>query len=251
MKNKNNIYRKHTKSYFDRWYKEYQTFMKWDNAPNYKLNFYYSKEYCTSYYKKDENGLHTITVNELLLPTHHNNTKAIAYHEFTHIYDRCNIVDNDNYLNICDEYHAVNIQMKCALNFKSVDDDIKITETDLVYDGINPRTVKDYLLYITKDTKVTIEYYLNKNDINSVIDAIRHTIYYFSQIDFFNEYILDIKNLSKYYDLFFLTKIFGVDIATLHILLQKSNIYNKNHLLEMHNLICKIGSDYLKHNKMF
>ena len=57
MKNKNNIYRKHTKSYFDKWYKEYQNFMEWENAPNYKLKFYYSKEYCSSYYKKDKNKI--------------------------------------------------------------------------------------------------------------------------------------------------------------------------------------------------
>ena len=251
MKNKNNIYRKHTKSYFDKWYKEYQNFMEWENAPNYKLKFYYSKEYCSSYYKKDKNNLHTITVNELLLPTHHSNAKAIAYHEFTHIYDHCNIIDDDNYLSICGEYHAVNIQMKCALNFKSENDDIKINETDLVYDGINSLTVKDYLLYITKDAKVTIESYLDKNDINGIINALRQTIYYFSKIDFFSKYMLDIQSVSECYDLFFLTKIFGVDIVSLHILLQKNNIYNKNQLLEMHNLICKIGSDYLKHNKMF
>ena len=43
MKNKNSIYRKHTKSYFDKWYKEYQTFMEWDNAQTTNLIFTIAK----------------------------------------------------------------------------------------------------------------------------------------------------------------------------------------------------------------
>ena len=238
-----------TKLCFDKWYKEYQKFMGWNDAPKYKLKFYYSKEHCTSYHDIEKNNLHIISINELLIPTHHNNAKAIAFHEFTHIYDHCNM--NDDYLlNICGEYHAVSIQMKCALNFKSINDKVQIKETDLVYDGIKTQCVKDYLIYITKDAKDTIKYLLNRNDVKHFIEAIRHSIYYFAKVDFFVKYIEDIKRISMYYDIFFLTKLFGVDIVALHILLQKLDLSDKEKLSEIHNLICEMGAKYIKDNKV-
>lgn len=246
MKNINN--KKYTKSCFDNWYKEYQTFMRWNDAPSYELEFYYSKDHCTSYYNKDENGTHIITINELLIPTHRNNAKAIAFHEFTHLFDRCNINGDDTLLNICGEYHAVIVQMKCAMNFKMVDDNIIISENDVVYDGIKTYNVRDYIKYITHNVKFTIEDYLSHIDEEHILEAIRHSIYYFAQIDFFNDHIDNKKDICGLYDLFFITKIFGVDIAVLHILLQKLDSSNKNQLSEIQSWICKIGNDYLNIN---
>ena len=250
--NRNKV-REDTKKKFKEWYQTYAEFMNVIDLPKYKLDFYYSKEHCTSSctHPKNADGFHKINVNELLIPTHGDNARAIAYHEFTHIYDHHYLLQNmseedkNGILLAYTEYHATMVQMKTALSFKTEDENKNIAIQDIVYDGIKTKSVKDYIEYQTFDVKETIDDYFNKRDTENMINVVRHTIYYFAQADFFLKYCEDKKEILQHMDLHYFTEKFGMDIVTLHLYLQKIDVSKIDDFEKIFYLMCKIGSDYL------
>lgn len=259
MQYNSEIIRIQTEIEFEKWYQEYKQFIGYDDLDTFKLEFYYSKEHCTSWCEHPNSRIepHIIHINELLLLTHGINAKATAFHEFTHIYDHCKLLQNikltkddkNGLLLAYTEYHAVTIQMMIALRFQSIQENKVIKMTDIVYDEVKTQNVKEYLDTQTYNAKITTKAYLEKMSVKDAIEAIRHTIYYFAMVDFFRKYIDDKQMVEQYIDLHYFTKLFGTDIVVLHLLLDKCNIDNIDDFKKIKHLYCKIGSDYLKNNK--
>lgn len=206
--------REKTKAQFDKWYDEFKKFLSIQNLPLYHLDFYYSKEYCTSSCAHPEdpiNDTHVIKINELLLPTHGQNAKPIAFHEFTHIYDSAHFYKlfgkhkHENLTTPYSEYHASQIQTICALGMESVSDNKMIRLSDRVYEGILTQsfTVQSYISYVNNNFVETIDYYFSTNCVQPInsrfINILRHITYYYGIIDTISLHLDNKSNMENKY----------------------------------------------------
>lgn len=128
------------------------------------------------------------------------------FHEFTHILDYINAPqklsfdENRRILHAYTEYHAVQIEMKCACSFNNSEEvkniDKNIDKNVIVYNGFEPQNIIDYLRNYEKDYIETIKDTMQDLDAQSLISFWRHSIYYQSKIDFFDKYCdFDIKQI--------------------------------------------------------
>lgn len=256
--------RKQTNSQFDQWYEDFKKFISIQNLPSYHLDFYYSKEYCTASCVHPEdpiNDIHVINVNELLLPTHGQNAKSIAFHEFTHIYDSAYFYKlfgkykRENITLPYSEYHASQIQIMCAINMKNVHDDAKVNLYDRVYDGLLAKkfTVQSYIQYINNDFTQTIAYYYSTKCTTPIesrfIDILRHITYYFGIIDFISSRLGNNSYIENKYD--YITDKIGGKIILLHNKLLDFNCDNLQDYNYLYELWIRIGIDITKALKLF
>lgn len=260
--NQNKI-KEQTKKQFDQWYDEFKKFILIKNIPSYHLDFYYSKEHCTSCCIHPEdpiNGIHIINVNELLLLTYGQNAKSIAYHEFTHIYDSAYFYKlfgkckRENITLPYSEYHASQNQMMCAFNMKSIHDDKIVNMSDRVYDGLMTQrfTVQSYIKYINNDIEQTIDYYYSTKCTVPIesrfIDILRHITYYFGIVDVISSRLENNSYIENKYD--YITGKIGDNIILLHKKLldfNRDNLQDYNYLYE---LWIRIGFDITKTLKL-
>lgn len=228
---------KKTRKIFKEWYEEYKRFIGEANLPKYDLKFYYNTEHCRSscdHPNDPINEIHIITINELLLPTHGENAKAIAFHEFTHIFDSVQFYqffrhpDIKNYNLAYTEFHAVQVQLKCAFGFEQEYDNKQIISTDLVRDGEKTKDVNTYIQYIKINLVKTINYlYGTTCDIPidvRFVEVIRHSIYYCAIAEFFNCYMLEKVDFDCTDN--FLKIVLGNRIECLFAKLKNFNIYD-------------------------
>lgn len=251
--NQNKI-KEQTKKQFDQWYDEFKKFILIKNIPSYHLDFYYSKEHCTSCCIHPEdpiNGIHIINVNELLLLTYGQNAKSIAYHEFTHIYDSAYFYKlfgkckRENITLPYSEYHASQNQMMCAFNMKSIHDDKIVNMSDRVYDGLLTKrfTVQSYIKYINNDLTQTIDYYYSTKCTVPIesrfIDILRHITYYFGIIDTLSRHIINKSYIENKYD--YIANTVGADVQILHDKLKSFNSANLQDYCFLYELWIQIG----------
>ena len=246
--------RKQTKIQFDQWYEDFKKFISIQNLPPYRLDFYYSKEHCTSSCIHPEDplhGVHIINVNELLFPTHGQNAKSIAFHEFTHIYDSAyfyKLFGKYKHKNITtpySEYHASQIQIMCAINMRNDHDDIMINLSDRVYDGLLTKkfTVQSYIQYVNNDFIQTIDYYYSPKCATPIesrfIDILRHITYYFGIIDGISHHLVNKSYIENKYD--YIVNTIGDDIQILHDKLKSFNSTNLQDYCFLYELWIQIG----------
>lgn len=246
--------RKRTRSQFSQWYDEFKKFISATNLPSYRLDFYSSKYHCTLSCIHPEDpihDIHVISVNELLLATHGESAKPIAFHEFTHIYDSAyfyKLFGNQEHRNIItpySEYHASQIQTMCALCMESIFDDKPLTLHDRVQEGLVTErfTVQSYIQYINDDIIQTIDYYYSDNCTDPIesrfIDILRHITYYFGIIDVISCHLVYNSYIENKCD--YITSKIGNDIQILHDKLNSFNCDNLQNYYSLYDLWIRIG----------
>lgn len=89
--------------------------------------------------------------------------------------------------------------MKQSLHFNTYYDDYKFQISTKVHDWFNDKTVKEDIIYKTKDFLETIKYIASKQYKVYLFDLLLHSVYYMSKCDFWklyckndiDDYILD------------------------------------------------------------
>lgn len=110
-------------------------------------------------------------------------TKSVLFHEFTHILDETTLLqqlryeDRKTLLHAYTEYHATQIEMMCACNFKNINDNRRLIDTDIIYDGNVPQNIADYLKFEEIDYLSTVKRYILQNNPHGDLMILIHSIY--------------------------------------------------------------------------
>lgn len=204
-----------------KWYQEYQCFMDEENLPDFfvKLNDDYASSTEASIFPPiNKNDSFIFKIKKSLIKIKGDNAKATAFHEFTHIFDDCMLLQECDIrtrvilTKLYSEYHAIQIQLMCACQFDKNGQHKPLSASDIVRDNIYSRPINDYLEFITADYKATIADRTKSSHIDC-FDILLHTIYYMSSIEFFKNYC--IFNIHSYIDENYCMELCGKELIEL------------------------------------
>lgn len=180
---------------------EYKTFVDNENIPRPKveLSKYLSGDEAQITYKKPN---YILKLLDKLFEVKSKTIKSTLFHEFTHILDYIEAPHNLSFderrriLHAYTEYHAVQIEMKCACGFNKNNENKQLDRNIIVYDGFEPQNIIDYLKNYEIDYIETVKSAIQDLDAQSLVSFWEHSIYYQSKIDFFNKFCdFDIKQI--------------------------------------------------------
>lgn len=130
------------------------------------------------------------------------NSKAGIFHEFTHILDHFLLLpeltkeEREPLIKMYCEYHAMEVQMKQSLHFNTYYDTYNFQFSTRVHDWFDNKTVKEDIVYKTKDYLATLKSLAKEQKDGYLYDLLLHSIYYIGQSDFWIKYCKD--NVESY-----------------------------------------------------
>lgn len=236
-------------------YEEYKDFMLFYNLPKFEVKPYNGteKKSATTSISYSKNKF-VLSIEQHQFTLARGTIKSLLFHEFTHIYDYTTILPDLSYsernelLHAYTEYHATQVEMMCACDFKKVNDIKRIDNEQIIYNGNCPMNIIDYLIFEKQDYLETVkELVTQKCTIHDEIMVIVHSIYYQSKMDFFNKYCSF--NISEVTDIYSAQNICGDKFVQLISLITNSEKLNKKEqFVSQYNLFKEVGL-YIHTNK--
>ncbi|MBC5688226.1 hypothetical protein H8S37_04690 [Mediterraneibacter sp. NSJ-55] len=191
-----------------------------------------------------DKGIPTFLLSSTYIPELKSNARPGVYHELTHILHDSTILTGLNkqqrepYIKWYTEYYATQVQMKAALGFNNYYENYKFQLSTKVNDWIYKKNVAEDIAYKTLDYKSTIQSFIKNKDIYHII---LHSIYYLSQINFWNKYCKE--DVSKLIDYEFISLLLGKhDIEILDGLLKNPEIDNFSYFSDLNSISNQISN---------
>ncbi len=219
---------------------EYKTFMNIKEFPEFNIIPFSDNQ---NMHVSFENNIPELFINETYISVLKTKSKCGIFHELTHILDNKNLLpcldkkEKEPLIKSYSEYHATQVQMKTSLKFYNYQTNYYFTKDTKVNDWFDNKTVKEDVIYKTRDFVKTIQVLILQN--NNAYNIWLHSIYYLSQIDFWNTYCKD--NLSQYIAYDFLDILFK-NVFKSYIFLLKNcncNIKDFERIYKAQNLMMK------------